>query len=101
MSHAPPFDIDAAILSYVAARTEAPEDDIITAIEAREEEANGDTSRDGPDVAKALARLVTERRLRWRSPPGKDDLTTPLLYRVRPPREAIASTATTAPHAPK
>ncbi len=93
------FDITAAILSYVAARGEAPEDDIITAIEAREEEANGDTSRDGPDVAKLLARLVTERHLRWRAQPGKDDLTTPLLYRVRPSREALINTTPTPPHA--
>jgi hypothetical protein len=44
------FDVRGAILSYVRARGTAPEDDIIRALEAKEEDAVGDEPHDSPDV---------------------------------------------------
>ena len=79
-----PFDATAAVLSYVAARGTAPEDDILTALEAAEavhHERAGVDSYDHVDGVRLLFDLVTAGRLRWRDKPGhRGDLSEPLLY---------------------
>jgi len=79
-----PFDATAAILSYVRARGSAPEDAILRAVEAREEEHHerlGEDSYENVNLVGLLAELVETRRLRWREATGrKGDLSAPLIY---------------------
>lgn len=79
-----PFDPTATILSYIAARGTAPEDEILRALEAAEEahyERAGVGSYDNADGPRLLFDLVDQHRLGCHDKPGhRGDLSEPLLY---------------------
>ena len=91
------FDATAAVLSYLFARGSAPENDIICAVAAREEEHHerlGEDAFHAVDVPLLLFQLVQAGRLHWRDPPGGDaGGTLPLIYSLskRDRRRALSS----------
>lgn len=87
------FEPIVAVLSYIRARGSAPEDDILYALTAREEEHHerlGEDTYDGIDGPRLLFDLVQAGRLRWRDPPGGDGGgTKPLIYSLSRREAAI------------